>query len=928
MMANTTSVISGFISTLAISTPGSNHLVALTGLGGMGKTQLAQHFAISYGPLYPGGIIWLDASNFDPASEDALGPVQHQIRRFSGHLGATIGNAGIRELLETFYTLVAQSGERTLVVIDDLPVGLSHDLVAAWTTPHGRCDVVVTTRADDYESLGASIEVGPLDERSGMRLLLGDGRNAAAPGQVSAARTVVAELGGYPLAIELARAWWSATGDIEALARDIGSRSESVLQAAEQLVGILPSGHEPSILATVLKSVTALSGEGSALLFLAVALPPAPLPLGFIHAWFEHWWNVEQSRGRRRSPTATTGADAGTVAIASLRRLSLAQFSSDGVAIHPIVRQMAPQRMLQRDIENIRAKGVLSLGAYLDMSTSSSDFVSAAAVAPLAAPMARFLGPGDDDLLELWNKLSVVHYYRGDYETAYTAAFFYLSGARRMYGLNDRRTLIAHSAFTKVMALRGQLRNAILDERELADRWLAIASADDPDVIELYASLGAHLMALGKREAAMEYLTKATNSADVSGDNADVGALVAWGNLGEALLQAGESERACAILARVHAGMTASRGPDDVMTVTASTKLALAHATRGELEQALTLDSDAYDRAKRIGGPGSPFAATIAIHLALLQLELSPDAGITTLEGVLDAVVAASGPAATAREVAATLADAHDRVGHADLARRVRETYLGAQDQKLQTDGPESPVNDAAADERTIDQVDNAFDVRGPISRWINESIAAMKANDTGSAMIVLERCIDLTRWFDNDWLYGVAIGELAIATHMNGDKTGALRLLEEEEAVSRRVGNLRGLHINLGNQFQFRAEMGVDAEVRALVAEQLGLSDRVDDPSCRINAVYNSAMLSAFDNDVDAFAGHVAALREMLRSTDDSDFAIEHLIAVLGLAVRLESVDLAGELSDEIDQRSSDLARSTRRRLRKQVRSLFRGGA
>ena len=178
---------------------------AITGQGGVGKTQLAVLYAYEYRFAYPGGVFWLNCA--EP------GDLPRQMANYADQLrlsDAASCEAGdynrrraqqwIGEMRERSRALIiADNVEDDGVLSRDLP-GLDTRLLAMGTP------VLVTSRRRDLPGCQAL----PLDVLSGdpaRDLLLKEaGREAVTTEDRAAADAIVALLGGLPLALRLAGA--------------------------------------------------------------------------------------------------------------------------------------------------------------------------------------------------------------------------------------------------------------------------------------------------------------------------------------------------------------------------------------------------------------------------------------------------------------------------------------------------------------------------------------------------------------------------------------------------------------------------------------------------------------------------------------------------------------------------------------------------
>ncbi len=168
---------------------------AITGLGGLGKTQLAVEFVHRYGQFFA-GVFWLSFAD--------VGAIPTQV--------AECGRPGYLDLRPDFDALPLedqqqlvlsawQSGLPYLLVFDNCE---DEGLLARWRPPTGGCRVLVTSRRAEWEaSLGMhALPLGVLSRPESMALLRY--HRPDLPADDATLDAIAAELGDLPLALHLA----------------------------------------------------------------------------------------------------------------------------------------------------------------------------------------------------------------------------------------------------------------------------------------------------------------------------------------------------------------------------------------------------------------------------------------------------------------------------------------------------------------------------------------------------------------------------------------------------------------------------------------------------------------------------------------------------------------------------------------------------
>ncbi|MDP9475368.1 MAG: FxSxx-COOH system tetratricopeptide repeat protein [Actinomycetota bacterium] len=178
------------------SSAGPVKTVCVSGIGGVGKTQLASEFVHCYGQFFRGGIYWLNLSNPSAAAEEI----------------ASCGGAGAMELRGGFDSLPLEDQVKAvkaawlselprLIVLDNCE---DANFLRACRPTTGGCRVVVTSRGvfRDPALAVAALELDVLDRAQSVDLL----RIRCPDVQLEEAEleAVAEELGDLPLALDLA----------------------------------------------------------------------------------------------------------------------------------------------------------------------------------------------------------------------------------------------------------------------------------------------------------------------------------------------------------------------------------------------------------------------------------------------------------------------------------------------------------------------------------------------------------------------------------------------------------------------------------------------------------------------------------------------------------------------------------------------------
>lgn len=307
----------------------------LTGMGGIGKTQLAVEYAYRRREDYPDGVFWLNAAE----------PLPQAFARLALVLRDDVADrAQDRQVRAAFEELHWRP--RSLVVLDNLaqPAALHRPVVEGCLPVHLPGWLLFTTRQHDLGGLPA-VEVTVLPEGPALDLLLRHparqaAREAKHPEHADAL-AVVRMLGGLPLALEIAGAFLGEYPEIPLADFRGRLRREGALAAVEEEAGqlpemLLPADHRDGLrvaLTAQWEMLTGPDGETARQLLRVAGHYPeaAAIPVGGL--------------GLLAGVAATAGPGKASPLARGLKRLrgaSLAEtLTGERLRLHPLVREFA-----------------------------------------------------------------------------------------------------------------------------------------------------------------------------------------------------------------------------------------------------------------------------------------------------------------------------------------------------------------------------------------------------------------------------------------------------------------------------------------------------------------------------------------------------------------------------------------------------------
>jgi hypothetical protein len=168
---------------------------AFQGLGGLGKTQLAVEYAYRHRDDYPNGVIWINADQ----------DIDAQLIEIA-HKGRWIAPASEHKYKLEIAQQRLRSYSDCLIVFDNLDDRKAID--AYIPEPEASPHILVTSRNDYVDFVPVSLDL--LNKQQSLELLVQEARREiSADHERSAAEEIAQELGGLPLALELAGAYLS-----------------------------------------------------------------------------------------------------------------------------------------------------------------------------------------------------------------------------------------------------------------------------------------------------------------------------------------------------------------------------------------------------------------------------------------------------------------------------------------------------------------------------------------------------------------------------------------------------------------------------------------------------------------------------------------------------------------------------------------------
>jgi tetratricopeptide (TPR) repeat protein len=591
-------------------------VVASTGLGGLGKTQLAVELVHRYGRFFAGGVFWLSFASADEV------PLQVAACAEPG-LEARPLEERVQRVKDAW-----QSAVPRLLVFDNCE---EEALLDSWRPASGGCRVLVTSRRSNWSpTLGvATLPLGLLPRSDSIELLRRYRPDLAAdhPGLDAIAN----ELGDLPLALHLAGSYlraYRADVSLDGYLAELG-RTEVVQHASLLGVGLAdavsPTRHVQSVAQTFALCLGRLDREREvdrvAIALLArmgCMAPGEPVPRDLL----------AKTLGDVDPRLRTDG----------LRRLGAVGLLEDGggwLRLHRLLVHFVRQERLDADAPRSAERALIDCGP----AAAERRLVGPAltAVMPHLLAVASAGSNDGDRQAALCHAAGILLMFAG----AYRAAGPWLERAVEM---QTSRQAPAHAGtaacLNDLATLRwfegNQSAARSLFEQAVAMREGALGP-DHPDTAESLNNLGAVLWAAGDLMAARRLYERTLMIAERTLGPGHLHTAFVLNNLARLLQDQGQLAAAGSLFERALVTFERELGPDHPQTAKAVGNLALLLQDQGNLAAARLLLQRALDVHEQTSGPDHPDSATSANRLAVvLAAQGDPAAARPIFERALD----------------------------------------------------------------------------------------------------------------------------------------------------------------------------------------------------------------------------------------------------------------------------------------------------
>lgn len=622
----------------------------IIGLGGQGKTTLAEQYAREFAADYPGGVFVLRGfgSHLADRADGHYVRSRHadQVAEFAREMEVP-GLAGMDRAAVhgAFREHLRRRALPYLWIVDDLPAALDKDVLFSLLAPTPEGHTLVTTRyrsaGRDY-AWGGEVQLAELDEGAALSMLTSHARTVGR-GDLRSARALAERLGHHAQALAVAAGLVAEPdqGGFAGLLDAISSPGPDAMELGSRLWGDLPTGYGASIASTMLRSIDRLDEQGREVLRVASLLAPTPLPQRLVEGTLARTDDrtpaaareltgtgfantVNRSLAEALVPASEDGRGLWTVHTLVSRTVRFADTDSkrrdrlrDGALqelteviegsktafIHRLLTDYLPhvhELLLHMEGEDVWHLANEASRVHAQLGDGRA---ALALYEPMHRACLRSLGPRHQITLKALAGLGTGHGLVGDHDAALACKREAYEGLAAELGENDPQVLIARNNVAVTLSDRGDFAAARDEYAEVYRVRRRLLNQQHPDTLMALSNYAIEVGRCGNHRLAQRLKrTVHARSVAIHGERHPE-TLDALHNLAASTAALGDRATAHDLLTRVTEARRDVLGPDHVDTLTSQEGAAVTSDSRDE---ALELLRDAYRLRVTVQGPAHP----------------------------------------------------------------------------------------------------------------------------------------------------------------------------------------------------------------------------------------------------------------------------------------------------------------------------------
>ncbi|MEV6303843.1 tetratricopeptide repeat protein [Actinoplanes sp. NPDC051861] len=556
---------------------------AVHGLGGIGKSELANQYARSYLNRYR-LIWWITAEN-----KQAVG---------LGLAALTKRLHPVAKLAEAQEWAVGwlQSNTGWLLVLDN--VEDIDDIAELLGAVSGRGQILITTRRNlgsRWRSLGLrTMQLEVLERPASVRLL----RELTGLDDSDGAERLAQHLGDLPLGLQQAAAYISQH---HAMTFD-----EYTALLTEEFARAASDAGEGGTRSRTLAAVWTVT--------MSAVMEKSPLAAGVLEVMA--WLGADPLPEAVLNPLADDHRDVAD-ALAVLTSYSMISRRPSGVAMHRLVQAVTRSQATEDDSRESAMK-LLVAAAPPDPASNVEGFAMWAALLPHVAALTDHMSPGDHSatMLFLRDRTAVYQQYQGNFDTAVAIFESALAYSEPELGPENAGTLTTRANLANAYSFAGRIADAVGLLEQVVRESERIRGVDDPETLIARANLADCYRLAGRADESISMQERAVHDFVRVLGSEHRHVLTVRSHLANSYLQVRRVDDAIALLKQIISDCERILGPEHLHTFTARANLATSYSMTGRFTDAIPMHEQVLTYRMRILGSEHPDTISTRANLA------------------------------------------------------------------------------------------------------------------------------------------------------------------------------------------------------------------------------------------------------------------------------------------------------------------------